>query len=126
MVQLATAGEARLSCDRAEIDRDAPSYTIDTLRALRASAPGTALTLILGSDALAGFDRWKDADEIRTIADVKALQRPGAAASPGAVGFEGPAFSSSAIRTAVAAGRSIRFLVPEPVRAYIEWRGLYA
>lgn len=126
MVELATAGEAGFACDRMEIDRPAPSYTIDTLRALRETRPDARLTLIVGSDSFAGLDRWKGADEIRLLAEVKSLQRPGAAPVAGAVAFEGPSISSSDIRAAAAAGRSIRFLVPEGVRAYVESRRLYA
>ena len=126
MVELATRGEAGLSSDRIEIDREAPSYTVETLRVLRDREPRVEVTLIVGSDALASFDSWKEATEIRRLADVKALQRPGAPAVPGAVAFPGSLISSSDIRELVRTGRSIRFLVPEPVRAYIEARMLYA
>lgn len=126
MVELATDREERLSCDRREIDREAPSYTVDTLRELAAAHPGATFTLIVGSDALAGFDGWRDAAEIRRLARVRALQRPGTPTVAGAEPFVGPAISSSDVRAARRARRSIRFLVPEMVRAYIEARGLYA
>ena len=126
MLDLAVRDHGALSVDDCELEREGPSYTVDTLRTMIRRAPDSRLTLILGSDAAAGLDRWHESDEVRRLAEIRVLGRPGDQASePGAVPFAGLAISSSEIRAALKAGRSIRYLTPESVRLYIEEKGLY-
>ena len=126
MLDLAVDGNPALRVEDCELEREAPSYTVDTLRALTSRSPQSRFALILGSDAAAGLDEWRDSAEIRRLAEVRVLGRPGdGPVGAAAVPFEGLAISSSDIRAAVRASRSIRYLTPESVRLYIEEKGLY-
>ena len=130
MLELAVAGEPRFAVSRIELERDGPSYTVDTLDAL---AGADALFLILGGDALAALPRWKDADRIAELATLVVAERPGAPEravnrwSASVVAFDAPRLdiSSRELRARAARGRSLRYLVPEPVWRHIEARGLY-
>lgn len=128
---------AAASCDpcltvsRVELDRQGPSYTVDTLRELSERHPGQELVLLLGADQLAALGGWHDAESIPQLATLAVAPRPGLVLE----GLAGTAIeridmpvlglSSSDIRRRVAAGRPIRHLVPEAVRAVIELEGLY-
>lgn len=127
MLALATSDHESLQVEECELSRPAPSYTIDTLRALIDRDPGNQFVLILGSDAAAGFDAWRDAEDIRRLAELRVLARPGEGASGegSAPAFDGLSVSSTDIRRIIKAGRSIRYLTPEAVRRYIEEKGLY-
>ena len=126
MLDLATRDNGALSLDGRELERDGPSYTVDTLRAMIQDAPDSRFTLILGSDAAQGLDRWHESHEVRRLAEIRVLGRPGDPAPlPDAIPFPGLALSSSDVRAAVRASRSIRYLTPESVRLYIEEKGLY-
>jgi len=126
MLDLAVEGNPALAVEGCELDREPPSYTVDTLRTLIARAPNARFTLIVGSDAAAGIDRWRESAEVRRLAEIRVLTRPGdPAVDPAGVPFEGLAISSTDIRDAVRASRSIRYLTPESVRLYIEEKGLY-
>ena len=130
MLELAVVGEPRFSVSRIELDRAGPSYTVDTLEAL---AGADELFLILGGDALAALPRWKDPDRIATLATLVVAERPGAPERPGharhasIIAFDAPRLdiSSRELRARAARGRSLRYLVPEPVWRHIEARGLY-
>lgn len=129
MVELATAGEPRFALSRAELARPAPSYTVDTLERLAAEHPGKRLCLVLGADALAEIDRWRDPERVRRLATILVAARPGAPdpARLGGVAFDAPRLdlSSRELRARAAAGRSLRYLVPDAVWRYIEERGVY-
>jgi len=126
MLDLAVADNPALRVDACELEREAPSYTVDTLKVLAERNPKAHFTLILGSDAALGFEEWRESGEIRRRAEIRVLGRPGEAAKdPSVVPFEGLAISSTDIRDAVRASRSIRYLTPESVRLYIEEKGLY-
>lgn len=125
MIRLAIMGNEKMGIEPIEFQRPAPSYTVDTLRALRASSPHDAFVLLLGSDAAAGLDKWREIDEIRRMAEVRVLLRPGTETMPDAVPFAGLAISASEIRELVRAKRSIRYLTPDPVRRYIQEKSLY-
>ena len=127
MLELAVAGEPRLSVSRIELDRPGPSYTVDTLEALSGA---DLLFLILGGDALAALPQWKDPDRITTLATLVVAERPGAperAKKGTVVAFDAPRLdiSSRELRARAARGRSLRYLVPDPVWRHIEARGLY-
>jgi len=127
MLELAVAGEPRFAVSRAELDRGGPSYTVETLEELSGS---DELFLILGSDAIADFPRWKEPERIATLATLLVAERPGASERVGdapIVRFDAPRLdiSSRELRARAARGRSLRYLVPEPVWKHIEARGLY-
>ncbi|HET7493918.1 MAG TPA: nicotinate-nucleotide adenylyltransferase [Candidatus Limnocylindrales bacterium] len=140
MVQAAIAGNAAFEMSRIEIDRDGPSYTVDTLAALRAREPDEPLALILSAESYAELPTWRDPARILELADVIVVPRDGypdadegliAARfprAPAAIGFlDGPRMrlSASEIRDRAAAGRSVRYLVPDAVATYIGDHGLY-
>ena len=127
MLELAIAGEPRFAASRLELDRGAPSYTVDTLEQLRDEGE---LFLILGSDAIADFGRWKDPDRIGRLATLVVAERPGAPERLGdarIVRVDAPRLdiSSRELRARAARGRSLRYLVPDPAWEHIEARGLY-
>lgn len=127
MLELALAGEPRFAVSRAELDREGPSYTVDTLAGLAGS---DELFLILGSDAIADLPRWKDPERIAQLATLVVADRPGAPERIGdapIVTFDAPRLdiSSRELRARAARGLSLRYLVPDPAWKHIEARGLY-
>jgi nicotinate-nucleotide adenylyltransferase len=123
MVRLAVGGDPRLRADRSELDREEPSYTVDTLRALRAALPGAELVLLLGADAAAELPRWREAEAIPALARVEVFAREGAGGGSRAVPRVD--ISSTEIRERVRRGRSIRYWVPDAVAEYIAAHRLY-
>jgi nicotinate-nucleotide adenylyltransferase len=127
MLEAAIRGERRFALSRVELDRDGPSYTVDTLEALRDQGE---LHLILGSDALAELPRWRSPEHIRSLATILVARRPGAPEPDprsGARAFDAPCLdiSSRELRSRAARGLSLRYLVPDEVWRHIERRGLY-
>lgn len=130
MVAAAIAGEPGFALERLEVDRPGPSYTVDTLRALTTREPDTAFLVLLGADAVGMLDQWHEADALPGLARVVAFARAGVPQPRHPLlhqVVEAPAveISSTAIRQRVAAGRSIRYFVPEAVAEYIAANGLY-
>lgn len=141
MTRLAIAGDPLLDLSLIEMERPGPSYTVDSLLELRASLGGEAgLVLIMAADSLAEIDTWREPDRLLELAEWAVGPRPGAQLPDrGALRerfgtnesrihlLDGPALdvSSSEIRRRVAAGRSIRYLVPAAVAELIADRGLY-
>ena len=123
MLELALEGDERLRADTRELTRDGPSYTVDTLRALRAERPGAELVLLLGSDAAAELPRWREPETIRSLCRVEQFTRAGAGNSGLTVPWM--EISSTEIRARVRAGRGIRYWVPEAVAGYIAAHRLY-
>lgn len=126
MLEAATKDEPRFSVSRVELEREGPSYTVDTLDAL--SAEGE-LFLILGSDALAELSRWRSPERIRSLATILVARRPGAPEPDAGVAtaFDAPCLdiSSRELRARAARGLSLRYLVPDEVWRHIERRALY-
>jgi nicotinate-nucleotide adenylyltransferase len=127
MLEAAVKGEPRFSVSRAELDRPEPSYTVDTLEALKGEGD---LFLILGSDALAELAKWRSPERIRELASLLVARRPGAPeprAASGARSFDAPCLdiSSRELRARASRGLSLRYLVPDDVWRHIERRGLY-
>ncbi len=125
MLTAAIADEPRFRVSPVELDRKGPSFTIDTLEALRAEG---ALFLILGSDAYADFERWREPARIRDLATIVLAARPGAPNAPRGVRMlDSPLMdiSSRELRARAARGRSLRYLVPEAALRYIEEHRLY-
>jgi len=134
MTVIATASNPRFHVSRADIDRDGPTYTVDTLRDMRAIFGGDAeLYFITGADALARILSWRDALEMLTMAHFVGVTRPGFELSDDhlpadtvtLVEVPAMAISSSACRDRVALGRPVWYLVPDGVVQYINKRGLY-
>ncbi|MEM7406188.1 MAG: nicotinate-nucleotide adenylyltransferase [Pseudomonadota bacterium] len=153
MLTAASAGIALLEVDTRELERDGPSYTIDTLEALRAELPNASLCLIIGMDQFLMLHHWHRWREILDFAHLCVVQRPGATADYGPEvarllrGHEvlGPErlrttthgavllgqvpvldISSTRIRTLVSRRRSPDFLVPDAVIDIIKNEQLYA
>jgi nicotinate-nucleotide adenylyltransferase len=130
MLELAITGNPRFRLERIELDLPVPSYTVRTLEALVAREPGTRFALLLGADAANELPRWHDVEALPALADVIAFRRAGELVAPHpaitqTVGVPGIEVSATAIRARVAAARSIRYLVPDAVGAYIAAHGLY-
>ena len=135
MTVIATASNPRFSVSRVDIDRPGPTYTIDTLKDLRAKAePADELFFITGADALAEILTWHDAEELFSLAHFVGCTRPGHQLSDsglpdGKVSLvEIPALSisSTECRARVEAGEPVWYLVPDGVVQYIAKRGLYS
>jgi nicotinate-nucleotide adenylyltransferase len=135
MTRLAIEGHPAFSLETLELERPAPSYTVDTLRALRRVHPEWHFDLLVGSDSLEAFAEWRDPEGILRRAELVVYPRPGFAVTQLPDLLQGrvhqiPAprveISSSDIRRRVREGRSIRYLVPASVADYIEVNGLYA
>jgi nicotinate-nucleotide adenylyltransferase len=132
MVQAAVEGVAGLEASRIEIDRGGLSYTADTLRTLLAGGPDRELFVVLGSDAAAGLHTWERVDEVRDLAELVLVDRPGSESSAPPPGWrccrvEVPRLdvSSTELRARVVDGRPLAYLVPEPVVACIHRLRLY-
>ncbi|MGZ5345355.1 MAG: nicotinate-nucleotide adenylyltransferase [Actinomycetota bacterium] len=138
MTVIATASNPLFRVSRMEVDRDGPTYTVDTLRGLKAEiGTETDLFFVTGADAVLEIFQWKDPGELFELAHFIAATRPGYDIAgfsahapykhPGITVMNVPALaiSSTDIRARVAASRPIRYLVPEGVKSYIEKAGLY-
>ncbi len=132
MTVIATATDPRFRVSRVDLDRPGLTYTVDTLRDLRALHPDAELFFITGADALADILGWRDADELLSMAHFVGVSRPGhVLADPGLSGsvtlLEIPALaiSSSDCRDRVRCGEPITYLVPAGVESFVAKRGLY-
>lgn len=145
MVQLAISGNSNFICDDREVRRGGKSYTIDTLHELKSQFPNADLVFLMGADSLREFSKWRMPSEICKAAQVVVIARGGQPApdlsslneflplakSTQQLGDEHllnmPQFevSSSDIRRRVALGKSIRYMVPAAVEAYIRQHNLY-
>jgi nicotinate-nucleotide adenylyltransferase len=134
MTVIATASNPRFSVSRVDIDRPGPTYTIDTLRDLRATRrPDAEFFFITGADALQQIMTWQDADELFKLAHFVGCTRPGHNLSGAGLPddrvslIEIPALtiSSTACRQRVEAGEPIWYLVPDGIVQYISKRALY-
>ena len=137
MTVIATASNPRFRVSRTEVDRDGPTYTVDTLRALATENPDAELYFITGADAMFEIFEWKDPDEVLALAHFIAATRPGydlrrveASGSTrhlnvSVMNIPALALSSTDVRARIHEGRPIRYLVPEGVKSYIEKAGLY-
>lgn len=137
MTVVATASNPRFTVSRVDIDRDGPTYTIDTLRDLRAQMPDAELFFITGADALADIFTWRNADELFSMAHFVGCTRPGyemdahtldGIPSDRVTILEIPALaiSSTECRERTEKGDPVWYLVPDGVVQYIAKYGLYA
>jgi len=130
MLELALQGHPKFFLDLREIERDGPSYTVDSLASLRRDFPEDELFLMVGADAALDLPGWRDASRIGELAQVVAMSRAGVAgpASPHvarSITVPSIGISSTSARQAVREGRSLRGLVPEAVAGYILTHELY-
>ena len=153
MLELAVAGESRLACDIRELQRPGKSYTIDSLIDLRTElGTDVGLCMVLGCDAVLAISSWHRWQELLDWAHIVVIARPGwELPSKGAVAqwlqehrledsralrqrpaggivieeLRPLAISSTEIRDLLAAGRSARYLMPQPVLDYIQTHQLY-
>jgi nicotinate-nucleotide adenylyltransferase len=134
MVELAIADNPHFHLSRMELERPGVSYTVDTLRALRDRLPDTELFFILGADAAMEFFSWREPQAIMALAQVVAVSRPGfpedalhRARAAGMLATLAPAvaISSTELRARARHGWSLRYLMPDPVAAYVREHGLY-
>lgn len=140
MVEAAVEGNPAFEISRLEIERSGPSYTVDTLTALCEAAPGDRLALILSAESYSEFGSWHEPRRILDLAALVVAPRVGYAdADPDLIArqfpearvtvafMDGPRIrlSASEIRQRAADGRSVRYLVPDAVAAYIGDHDLY-
>jgi nicotinate-nucleotide adenylyltransferase len=134
MTVIATASNPRFHVSRVDIERNGPTYTIDTLRDLaKAYGPDAKLYFITGADALDRILSWKDAHEVFALAHFVGVTRPGfelsdahlPADTVSLVRVPAMAISSTDCRARVAAGKPVWYLVPDGVVQYITKRHLY-
>jgi nicotinate-nucleotide adenylyltransferase len=134
MTVIATASNPRFSVSRIDIDRGGPTYTIDTLRDLRAERGDEAeLFFITGADALAQIMSWQDVSELFKLAHFVGCTRPGHRLTGqglpedrvSLVEIPALAISSTNCRQRVARGEPIWYLVPDGIVQYIAKRRLY-
>jgi len=152
MLELALAGQPGLVIDDRELEREGPSYMVDTLESLRQEMDKTPLCLILGMDAFLGLPSWHQWVRLAEYAHLVVMTRPGWSISEAGELSEfvmkrkvlahqqlcdaqaGYVFfcevtqleiSASKIRTQIAKGQSVRYLLPDSVLAFIEDEGIY-
>ena len=139
MVEMATAADERFRVSRIEIERDGPSYTVDTLRELREREPEDELFLILGGDQALALPTWHEPEQVLDLATIAVFERGsstrnaigitiGRMAGADRVRFlEMPRIdiSSTMVRRRAAAGKPIRYLVPDKVANFIGAQSLY-
>ncbi|MDX6586780.1 MAG: nicotinate-nucleotide adenylyltransferase [Solirubrobacterales bacterium] len=138
MVRLAAEGDDLLEASDVEVSRDEPSWTFRTLELLHEVHPGDEITLLMGADVAESLGSWKNPERVLELAEVGVAGRPGSILDEAesvleglggryeAIRMPGIGVSSTRVRRRVAAGRSIRYLVPDPVRELISDRGLYS
>jgi nicotinate-nucleotide adenylyltransferase len=133
MTVIATAANPNFTVSRVDIDRQGPTYTIDTLRDLHRERPDADLFFISGADAIAQILDWKNAKELWSLAHFVAVSRPGHPLTISGLPesdvslLEVPALaiSSTDCRSRVSRGYPVWYLVPDGVVQYISKHHLY-
>jgi len=139
MTRLAAADDARFSVSTLEVDREGPSYTCETLELLAEERGDSELVFVMGADAAVGLESWREPQRVTELARLAVARRAGISdaevaavlrsldAEGRATMLEMPQFgvSSSSVRERAAAGRPLRYLVPESVARFVEEKGIY-
>jgi nicotinate-nucleotide adenylyltransferase len=132
MLRLAFGDDARMDVCTYEIEREGPSYTVDTIRRIASEmAPGTQLVFLVGSDCVDRLPRWKGIDEIRGLAQIAIIARSGDDLTPLPsellrVPMPPVAASSTMVRKALANGVDMQDWIAAPVMTYLRDHDLYA
>lgn len=132
LVRLAIENNLNLQASNIEFDLPKPSYTIDTLTYLKEKHPEDEFVLIMGSDNIENFHKWKNYELILKLHSIYIYMRPGHDKNPyeeyDNVRFHHAPLmriSSSYIRNCIANGHSVQYLLTEPVFDYIQNSGMY-
>jgi nicotinate-nucleotide adenylyltransferase len=132
LVQLAIGDHPKLRVSDIEFHLPKPSYTVDTLAFLREKYPGREFALIMGGDNLLSFHKWKNYEFLLENYPIYVYRRPSydageLAKHPNVRIFDAPLLdiSASFVRECIKNGKSVRYLVPEPVFKYLETSHLY-
>lgn len=139
MTRLAAADDSRFTVSTLEVERDGPSYTYETLELLAREKGEPDLVFVMGADAAVGFESWREPERVVELARLAVARRSGVSDADVASTMRGlgaedrvtmlemPQFgvSSSAVRERAAAGRPLRYLVPEAVARFVEEKGVY-
>jgi nicotinate-nucleotide adenylyltransferase len=139
MTRLAAADDTRFTVSTLEVGREGPSYTYETLELLAGEKGDPDLVFVMGADAAVGFEGWQRPERVAELARLAVARRAGVSDADVASTMRGlgaedrvtmlemPQFgvSSSAVRERAAAGRPLRYLVPEAVARFIEEKGIY-
>lgn len=136
MARLATQSHRCFEAWDTELRRPGPSYTVDTVAALVAARPQDRFVLLVGADTWLEMAQWREPQRLFALVEVAVVERPGCEAGALAAPFpgarvhrvSGPSLPVSAteVRERVRGGRSVRYLVPDPVADYIATRRLYS
>ena len=141
MVRIAIAGHLRFSVSEIEAKRPGPHYSVETLDEVRRELPRAELFFLIGADSLVDLPTWREPEAIAKMATIVVVNRPGIdadAVAPDALPHFGPqtrplrsvkipsiAIASKELRKRMAEGRSVRYMIPRGVEAYIEAQSLY-
>ncbi|MEP7291860.1 MAG: nicotinate-nucleotide adenylyltransferase [Chloroflexota bacterium] len=139
MIELAIGDNAKFTISRVDIDRPGPHYTVETVRVLQEQQPDTEFYFLMGGDSLLNLPSWYQPHELIALCKLAVMARPGSPLPPElketllpgladrVVVIESPmlGFSSTEVADRLEAGRSVRYLVPDAVLAYIQMNGLY-
>ena len=140
MARIATAGHPAFAVSEIEARRPGPHYSVETLAEVRRERPGDDLFFLIGADSLADLPYWRQPGEIARLATIVVVNRPGIDVpravealpdfGPGTLPLRSVtipplAIASHDLRRRLAEGRSVRYMVPRGVEAYLEAQGLY-
>jgi nicotinate-nucleotide adenylyltransferase len=139
MCELTVSSDERFSLSRVELEREGPSFTVDTLRELRSRSAEDELFLILGGDQAASLRAWHEPEEVLSLATIAVVERTGwprpaiGVRLHGLRGAERIAYfdmprvdvSSSMVRRRAREGKPIRYLVTDKVANFIGAQSLY-
>lgn len=133
MVELAVEANPQIDASNVEFMLPKPSYTIDTLTHLKEKYPSYTFSLIMGEDNLVHLHKWKNFEALLKYYQIFCYPRLGSEGGffekyPQVTRFEMPYLDISAtrIRKMIKAGKSVRYMVPEPAFDYLERNRLYA
>ncbi|MFC5471641.1 nicotinate-nucleotide adenylyltransferase [Cohnella suwonensis] len=136
MLEEAIAGNGTLRVEDIELKKEGTSYTIETVSALQERDPGILFYWIVGSDMIQDLPHWRRIDELAERISFIGLERPDRPSDDSSLptfirrkllraGMPPMGISSTDIRRKLKEGRSVRYMLPEPVREYIQRNGLY-